>query len=155
VFWQILIYFRVALITKYVENCIMISFIVVLFIWYCKGDKIKEDEMDSVCSYGWQVICNIIPVSGRFNWYSVVGEQDFFKSVSQILRWGGVSWKLYKLSIYIILQLPRSTITSHNTAHMYNKGHTIKISTNVVLCTMSKASMQASNVLAVEVWLTS
>jgi hypothetical protein len=39
-------------------------------------------------------------------------------------------------------------------AHAYNKGFTIKILRNVIQCITLKASMKASNVLAVKVWLT-
>jgi hypothetical protein len=59
------------------------------------------------------------------------------------------------LSIHVMLHLQGCTITSHNMAHAYNKGYTIKIARNVVQRATSEASTQATSVLAVEVWPTS
>jgi hypothetical protein len=78
-----------------------------------------------------------------------VAERDL-KNVS------GISWrdvvKILRLRIYIELHLPWYTI--HNTAHVYNKGCAVKVATNIQRAT-SKASMQATSVLARKVWLTS
>jgi hypothetical protein len=57
-----------------------------------------------------------------------VAARDLFKSISQIPRQG--PWKFWPLSTYIVLHLSWWTITSHNTAHAYNKGYAIKIARN-------------------------
>lgn len=45
-----------------------------------------------------------------------------------------------------------SMMHNHST-ETYNKGYTVEIKRNVMQCSMSKASMQACSMLAVDVWV--
>jgi hypothetical protein len=52
--------------------------------------------------------------------------------------------KILEAELCAVLHLPRCTITSHNTAHAYNKGYAIKIAKNVFQ-NVSRANMVNMN----------